>query len=370
MELDFQDYTPKGDATSQDDPSQEPQIQIKIPDSGHVPGHQSGRLMQSPSGSNPVLSALQNIVNLSSSSGMSEESLRQMVAATIKQRQNQPGTSTSSGGYWGFGYFAQYFDVTTSEVLQRIIWSALPLRVKGVDLDSLNEQELMAPLASSSSSNSNDNSSKVCATKQRSYSYVERFIQSRPDFYGPFWISTTLVFAIAIFSNIVSFYNYRSKIEKLGLAHLNDKFGDSSKSIEELSNELGISMDSWHYSMEELNLATSAVMVYSMVLPTLLWFLFWVRGCTKYYTLTETICAYGYSMSIFVPISAIFMIQSTIIRYLFLTTASILSGLVLTMSFFPVIKTDPKAGSSHIILAIIPACVFGFAYILHRIMLQ
>lgn len=70
---------------------------------------------------------------------------------------------------WGFSLFAQYFGVTTEDVLSRITWSMMPLK---------------APTGES---------------------YIERFIRNNPDVYGPFWISVTLIFSIAIFSNLSSY---------------------------------------------------------------------------------------------------------------------------------------------------------------------
>lgn len=38
------------------------------------------------------------------------------------------------------------------------------------------------------------------------------YIQPNPDLYGPFWISVTLIFAIAIFGNLATFFrNYAAE---------------------------------------------------------------------------------------------------------------------------------------------------------------
>lgn len=70
---------------------------------------------------------------------------------------------------WGYGIFLQYFNVTSEDVLSRIIWSIMPLK---------------APTGES---------------------YIERFIHNNADIYGPFWISVTLIFSIAIFGNLSSY---------------------------------------------------------------------------------------------------------------------------------------------------------------------
>ena len=76
-----------------------------------------------------------------------------------------------SVAFWQLDYFGQYFDVTTRQVLSRILWSSIPL-------------------VGSSKGN-----------------FVERHIQTVPDLYGPVWISSTLVFSIAICGNIANYFN-------------------------------------------------------------------------------------------------------------------------------------------------------------------
>jgi hypothetical protein len=72
-------------------------------------------------------------------------------------------------------YYQQYFNVNTSDVQSRIIASMVPTF-----------------------------SSNYLITK----------IRPNPDLYGPFWVSTTLIFTIAIAGNIQSFFqHFGSKFE-------------------------------------------------------------------------------------------------------------------------------------------------------------
>lgn len=373
LDLDFQEYAPTSGAPNMDQP-QQTDVQIKIPTHNDSSGSSNSNL----GGGNSILNLLQNF-QTNQSSGLSEETLQQLVRLSRNKQRNKQQQRGTSGGSWGLGILAQYFDVTTTDVLQRILWSAVPVRKIGIDIDDLNDSELTAPLTESnlsagpSSTNidndgltdqsSNKNLLEQLGSKRKYYSYIERFIQSRPDLYGPFWISVTLIFAVAIFSNIVSFRNYRDKFYQL-----HEKNATLSESSLPLERNLP-QIEEWHYSVDELNMTASLVMFYVTLLPTFLWFLFWFRGCTKYYTLTETICAYGYSLSIFLPLSFLLMIQATFFRYIVITIASISSGLVLVMSFLPMIHSDPNKGGSHIILVIVFACQLGLAYVLHRIML-
>uniref|UniRef100_A0A6G1S921 Protein YIPF n=1 Tax=Aceria tosichella TaxID=561515 RepID=A0A6G1S921_9ACAR len=299
---------------------------------------------------------------------MSEDTLRQfMLASNMQRQQNQQGTATTNTN-WILAQLSQYFDVTTADVIERILWSAIPIRKTQTNIH--NDDELMAPLTDATEPpHEGEDSEPYVSNKQKSYSYMERFIQSRPDFYGPFWISSTLVFVVAIMSNIVSLIKESLKSEKLAQASALSH-NESNGSAEVYSSQVSAELDGWHYSMDELNMTSSLVMTYLALVPTFFWFLFWFRGCSKYYTLTETVCAYGYSLSIFIPLALLLTIQAILVRYLMITLAAALSGGVLMLSFLPVVRSDPNPASSHIILAFVPLCQFGLAYVIHRIMLQ
>lgn len=372
VDLDFQDYTPTASGLNGTKATpQQAEVQVRIPEPSASPA--SSRKVNENVSS--VLKVLQNLQGGQTRSGLSDEAVEQMLRLSGRQRGRQQRSS------WGLAYFAQYFDVTSSDVLRRILWSAVPIRKTGIDFDGLGDSELITPLASNMISseplidsdsfspkfdNSDADSSLFgrFAGKQKQYSYIERFIQSRPDFYGPIWISATLIFVVGLFSNMVSFMAHQSSLNHINLSsNISDKLTAEMALARKLTEE-------WHYSVDELNMTASLVMFYVTLVPTFLWCLFWFRGCAKYYTLSETICAYGYSLSIFIPLVALLMVQTTIFRYIVFTLASSLSGLVLFMSFLPVIWNESGGSGSSVILVIVPGCHFCLAYILHRIMLQ
>lgn len=377
LDLDFLDYTPPaanttstgepGDVNSSRHQNDRAGIQISIPEANQLQPQPT-----SSTAGNLFQNLFSNAAKFGSQSAISDEALRQMISASNRQKHQQKSTTTGSFN-WGINYFAGYFDVTTTDVIERILWSAIPLRKTGPDIDNLDDtEELMAPLADGSTLDSASGREEQYGSRQRPYSYIERFIQSRPDLYGPFWISATLVFVVAIFSNIVGFASHNSRMEQLALEHQRQLglsgINKSSGVLLLVNNE--DQLDKWHYSMDELNMTSSLVMLYVSMMPTFLWFLFWFRGCSKFYTLTETICAYGYSLSVFIPLALILTIQVPLVRYLMITLATTLSSVVLMLSFLPVVRSDPDPASSHMILAIVPLCQFGLAYSIHRIMLQ
>lgn len=105
-----------------------------------------------------------------------------------------------------------------------------------------------------------------------------------------------------------------------------------------------------------VGLAATAVFSYITIVPILLWFFLWFRGCTSY-TLLETVCAYGYSLSVYIPISMLWIIHIEFLRYFLVILGAFLSGSVLVISFSPVVKSDPSSSfkSSYFILLLIIA---------------
>ncbi|RLN79094.1 hypothetical protein BBJ28_00022233 [Nothophytophthora sp. Chile5] len=90
-----------------------------------------------------------------------------------------------------------------------------------------------------------------------------------PDAYGPFWLSTTLIFCLASCSNMASFLDYT---------------GDTSE---------------WSYDFSRLASAYTLVEIFLLGLPVLIWLV------GKYFqvpmTLLFLVCLYGYSMLMFIP---------------------------------------------------------------------
>lgn len=214
--------------------------------------------------------------------------------------------------FWQLDYFAQYFDVTTRQVLSRILWSTVPL-------------------VGSSKGN-----------------FVERHIQTVPDLYGPVWISSTLVFSIAICGNIV---NYFDSFATTGAADHEWHYDFTKVRPTDLTASVG----DWSIPPEQIGLAAWTIFMYVLCVPICLWFLFWFRGCSANYSLLETVCAYGYSLSVYIPISILWLINIRLIQLILLSLGALLSGCVLLLSFAPVVHSDPSKTikSSYLILILI-----------------
>lgn len=79
--------------------------------------------------------------------------------------QEGPGTASQNRPFWSVGFFQNYFDVDTDQVLNRLYGAMVPYPKN----------------------------------------FLQHHINGKPDLYGPFWICTTLVFSIAITGNLANY---------------------------------------------------------------------------------------------------------------------------------------------------------------------
>jgi len=141
--------------------------------------------------------------------------------------------------------------------------------------------------------------------------YLQQHIQSKPDLYGPFWICVTLVFTIAISGNLANY------LQTAASMHYH-----------------------WKYNFHAVTLAGTAIFAYAWLLPSCLW------GFLKYQgslhegaiTLLELLCVYGYSLSIYVPVSILWVIQIGWLQWLLLIVGAAMSGYVLVTAIWPAIS--------------------------------
>ncbi|XP_061653864.1 protein YIPF1 isoform X2 [Phyllopteryx taeniolatus] len=191
--------------------------------------------------------------------------------------------------FWTFEYYQQFFDVDTSHVKERIVGSVLPWPGKN---------------------------------------FIHVYLRRNPDFYGPFWICTTLVFAIAISGNISTF-----------LVNLN-------KPNYKYTPEFG-----------KVTIAATAIFTYAWLVPLAMWgFLLWRNNKIMNlvsYSFMEVVCVYGYSLSIYIPAVVLWIFPFEWLRWLSILVALLLSGSVLVITFWPAVRDDqPK-----IIAAVMSAIV-------------
>ncbi|KAL3869601.1 hypothetical protein ACJMK2_042268, partial [Sinanodonta woodiana] len=142
--------------------------------------------------------------------------------------------------------------------------------------------------------------------------YLKGYIRPNPDLYGPFWICCTLVFTTAITGNLANYLQTAGKDYK------------------------------WKYDFHKVTYAAAAIFGYWWVLPTAIFGLLWWRKSQTGITFLEILCVYGYSLAIYIPISILWVINVTWLRWILVVVAAVLSGLVLVQTFWPAVSEDNR----------------------------
>lgn len=184
-----------------------------------------------------------------------------------------------TGGFWTFEYYQSFFNVDTMQVLDRVKGSVMPLPGRN---------------------------------------FIKHHLRNNPDLYGPFWICVTLVFSVAISGNLSSFLS---------------EMGDPA----------------FHYrpQFHRVTIAAVVIFLYAWLVPVGLWgFLTWRQGAERQiggYSFLETVCVYGYSLFIYIPTSILWIIPFEWLRWTLIMVAMVISGSVLVLTFWPVVRDDTKA---------------------------
>ncbi|CCI39924.1 unnamed protein product [Albugo candida] len=162
--------------------------------------------------------------------------ISQNVRNKLMGKENDKGVNKICGCFT-LAYYQPYFDVDTSDVQQRISRAILPLKKNP---------------------------------------HFTEIIGTSPDAYGPFWLSTTLIFMLASCSNGAGYLDFQ---------------GDK---------------DEWTYDFSRLATAYTLVVSFVLGVPVLTW------GAVRYFgatlSLTYLVCLYGYSTTLYIPASFLCML--------------------------------------------------------------
>ncbi|CCX05144.1 hypothetical protein FPQ18DRAFT_334970 [Pyronema domesticum] len=181
---------------------------------------------------------------------------------------------------WSLDFYAQFFDVDTNEVMKRC-WAALWPKAMFLDV-----------------------------------------LEDRPDLYGPFWITTTVVLILFLTSTL-SHYFARMKDEP------------------------------YSYDFGLLSGAAGLMYGYTAFIPVALW------GVLKWYgsesaKLLECLCLYGYANLIWVPVAIASASPITILNWVFVGIGFGVSALFLLRNLYPVVSaTDAKTAKILLIVVVV-----------------
>jgi len=196
----------------------------------------------------------------------------------------QASSAGPTAAFWSFAFYKQFFDINDEIVLNRLLYSFLPV--------------------------------KDC--------YMDK-LQPQPDMYGPFWVCMTLIFSTAISGNLADFLNSMGKDQD------------------------------WAYDFKKVTIAATVVLLYVTVLPSLLCGYLWWRKSQLNLKLIDTLCLYGYSLTVFIPISILWCIDFELVRWGLVLIACGTSGTVLILSLWSVLQQEPRQ-IAMIITGVLAAC--------------
>ncbi|XP_016063399.1 PREDICTED: protein YIPF2 [Miniopterus natalensis] len=211
-----------------------------------------------------------------------EEEVESDKSSLLQEEKQQPG-------FWTFSYYQSFFDVDTSQVLDRIKGSLLP---------------------------------------RPGHSFVRHHLRNRPDLYGPFWICATLAFVLAITGNLT-----------MVLAQRRDPSIHYSPQFHKVT-VAGITIYCYAWLVP-------------LALWAFLQWRKGVRERMGPYTFLETVCVYGYSLFIFIPTVVLWLIPVPWLQWLFGALALTLSAAGLVFTLWPIVREDTRLVASVLLSAVV-----------------
>ncbi|CAF1011517.1 unnamed protein product [Adineta ricciae] len=145
-------------------------------------------------------------------------------------------------------------------------------------------------------------------TPRPNKSYFDSTIRQNPDLYGPFWVCITFIITVAVSGNILTYFYVP----------------DADFQID----------------FSKITLSAIFICFYWWLMPTCIYFFFRWHLKRIEYTFVELLCVYGYSLTIFIPISILWMISISWLQWLLTILGSVISGSVLIVTFWPTINSD------------------------------
>lgn len=202
-----------------------------------------------------------------------EMNLNSSSAGLLREEKKDDTQEIPLCGCLSVRYYQPYFDVDTNEVTQRIMNAVFYCR---------RETNFMT------------------------------MINDKPDAYGPFWISTTLVFTLAVTSHINNWLT----------SWLQQK--------------------AWEYDFQSVVTASSLVYTFAAGVPLGIWFILRQLTDAKMKLIT-LICLYGYSLLTFIPATLLCLLPSSFITWIALLASAGISSLFLLRNMAPIILQHAPA---------------------------
>ncbi|RNE99163.1 protein YIPF2 [Trypanosoma rangeli] len=207
--------------------------------------------------------------------------------ADQQQQEQRHEQTTSVSKFWTIEFYQQFFDVDTRLVLLRMSNALVPVKPP----DFLMDREW-----------------RNYAVQTPPYELQETGVElsGKPDLYGPFWISTTLWMTLGVVSNVMS---------RIAFSH---RASDSE--------------EKWKYDFTMASIASIVIYIYCFGLSCFVW------GMMKYkelpVSLLDTLCLYGYSMFIFLPVVILCTIPVSALQWVIVMVGGVWSTAFLLINFW------------------------------------
>lgn len=220
-----------------------------------------------------------------------------------------PATASSGGKrfLWSINFYAQFFDVDTSAVLQRC-WAALFPRANFLDV-----------------------------------------LEGNPDLYGPFWIATTVVFILFLGGTISKY------LATTGT----DPFVYDFKLLSGMYSILHSKQSSRALALQMVLLLTASfsgaaglVYGYTLFVPMALYLALRYFG-SESANLLECWALYGYSNLIWVPVALISWSQISLLNWIFVGVGFGMSVAFLLRNLYPVLSATDKQTSKVLLILVL-----------------
>jgi hypothetical protein len=174
--------------------------------------------------------------------------------------------------YFSLEYYQRFFDVDSTEVMWRVLRSSFPFKLDFIE-----------------------------------------FVKSKPDLYGPFWITTSLIFFFSVSSNFSTYLRTISSLEP----------------------------GPWRYNFIVFTIGVALMYIYVFCVPIPFWIYFKFFGDVPV-GIIQMWCIYGYAMVIYIPLSFLAACPNHYVQWAMLGIGLIISSAFLLINMFMVLRENMK----------------------------
>lgn len=209
----------------------------------------------------------------------------------MEREPNPASSENASPSFYQLAFWQRFFDIDTRDVVVRCLRSVLPFRRDFLDT-----------------------------------------IKQNADLYGPFWITTTLIFVMGAAGNFASALNFVP------------------------SN----AQPTWHYDFAKLTWGVVVIYGYAFIVPLVFWAVmkWWMDIEVSF---MQLLCIYGYALFIYIPVSLVCIAPFNWLRWVVLGVACGLSTAFLVLNLW--VPLRHQIASALLVLLIIILLHVALAFV-------